>query len=59
MLRQLCSVQAAVGGVAIPPEQFEIEWTIGDREPTEPLFTPAEGIEAFAARHGLTVERIP
>ena len=59
-LRQLCSVQAAAGGVSIPPDEFEIEWTVGAAgEPAVRLLPPADGLALFAARHGLPVEEVP
>lgn len=57
-LRQLCSVQAAAGGADIPAEQFNIEWRVGAsaEAPDANLLPPCDGLEIFAARHGLDVE---
>ncbi|VTU02774.1 unnamed protein product [Gemmataceae bacterium] len=61
MLRQLCSVQAAAAGSNIPPDQFAIEWTIGqgDDAAAANLLPPADGLAAFAAHHGLHVSEVP
>lgn len=60
MMAQLCSLQAAAGGVHIPADEFEIEWRVGESaEAGGNMLAPAEGLELFAALHGLKVEVVP
>lgn len=57
--RQLCSLSAAANGVVIPPDDFELKWTLGPADgPPVNLIPPEIGLEIFAARHGVRLERI-
>ncbi|WP_162669683.1 hypothetical protein [Gemmata massiliana] len=62
-LRQIASVQAAAAGADVPPDQFEIEWRVGEDAPATTsefnLLPAAEGILMFAAQNGLEVQENP
>jgi hypothetical protein len=56
LLRQLCSVQAAAAGADLPPDQFRVEWVVGESAASsENLLPPDDGLEILAARYGVPV----